>query len=408
MKKSRTKSEANPFCSTRRIGLLGLRNICGLGVVLALGAQAVQPHIAETASLKTLVHSAALQLWEVHDEEGTISGRPECVSGGRSPCGGAGHKLQRSSLPSVSGAGGNAQGTKSNQTIAFLGVNVITMASSQILTNQTVLVQGDRIAQIGPASLLMVPEGARRIEAAGQYLMPGLTDTHVHLEAWLGARPEFGDAPLFLASGVTTVFNLRGHAEQLDWRKRIQNGEILAPNLYTAGEFIDEPRVKTPEEVEAEVARQARDGYDILKLHPIAARGCLLSITIPGILLGLIFTFGSYRLEDSAIWLGEDTLIFAMSALGIICLLAGIALVWLTVKIWIEGQASLTIFLLPIRSITGSFGFSSRAGLSPTGDVAEHPTGNPGDRKCNPECTYIRDDHSGVPGIGMSRRTGRS
>ena len=35
--------------------------------------------------------------------------------------------------------------------------------------------------------------------------MPGLADMHVHLER----RENFGDAPLFVTYGITTVMNLR-------------------------------------------------------------------------------------------------------------------------------------------------------------------------------------------------------
>ena len=56
---------------------------------------------------------------------------------------------------------------------------------------------------------------------------------------------------------------------QLDWRRRVEQGELLGPTIYTAGEFINEPRVNTAEEVEREITTQAREGYDLLKFHEI-------------------------------------------------------------------------------------------------------------------------------------------
>ena len=88
---------------------------------------------------------------------------------------------------------------------------------------------------------------------------------HVHLDSLVQARPKFGDAPLFLAYGITTVLNLRGEPEHLAWRQRIRNGKLLAPNLYTSGEFINEPRERTPDEVEREIVSQFRAGYDVIK-----------------------------------------------------------------------------------------------------------------------------------------------
>lgn len=58
-----------------------------------------------------------------------------------------------------------------------------------------VLVQGDRIVQVGPRASVHAPSGARVV--AADTILPGLTDLHVH------ARP--GYLPWFTAMGVTTV-----------------------------------------------------------------------------------------------------------------------------------------------------------------------------------------------------------
>ena len=156
---------------------------------------------------------------------------------------------------------------------AIVNVNVISMDSERVDAGQTVLVRGDRILAVGAAGELAVPRGAAVIDGAGRYLVPGLTDAHVHLEGdgtgFGTARPDFGDGPLYLAYGVTTVFNLRGTPVQLDWRRRVEQGELVGPTIYTAGEFVNEPRVNTAEDVEREITAQAREGYDLIKFHEI-------------------------------------------------------------------------------------------------------------------------------------------
>jgi hypothetical protein len=139
---------------------------------------------------------------------------------------------------------------------AFVDVKVVPMNSASVLSGQTVVVQQGRITAIGPFSSTPVPAGATAIQGQGRYLMPGLADMHVHLEG----RDNFGDAPLFLAYGITTVLNLRGRPEILEWKKQISEGKLLAPNLYSSGEFVNEPRVRTPEEVKDEVIRQKAEG----------------------------------------------------------------------------------------------------------------------------------------------------
>jgi hypothetical protein len=164
---------------------------------------------------------------------------------------------------------GNLLSASSSSSTAFVDVNVVPMDSESVLAGQTVVVQQGRITAIGPVSSTPIPSGTTVIEGHSRYLMPGLADMHVHLEG----RENFGDAPLFLAYGITTVMNLRGRPEILAWKKEIATGKLLAPNLYTSGEFVNEPRVSTPKEVEDEVIRQKADGYDVIKFHEIVENG---------------------------------------------------------------------------------------------------------------------------------------
>lgn len=155
-------------------------------------------------------------------------------------------------------------------TTVFVNVNLVPMDGDQVVTGQAVLVRADRIFAVAPLADVAVPQRATIVDGAGGYLVPGLTDAHMHLETPDGvARAEFGDAPLYLANGITTVFNLGGTPTHLEWKRRVATGELLGPTVYTAGEFVDEPRVNTPEEVEREVAAQARAGYDFIKFHQI-------------------------------------------------------------------------------------------------------------------------------------------
>ena len=63
-------------------------------------------------------------------------------------------------------------------TTAFVNVNLIPMDSEQVLENQTVIVEDDRIVAVGPADEITVPENAVVVDGVGKYLMPGLADMH--------------------------------------------------------------------------------------------------------------------------------------------------------------------------------------------------------------------------------------
>jgi hypothetical protein len=139
------------------------------------------------------------------------------------------------------------------------------MDAERVLRGQTVVVERGAITRVGPAARVAVPAGATVVDGRGKYLMPGLTDVHVHL---VGDRAtQLAVLRLFVAHGVTTVVNLRGTPEHLALRAEIARGALLAPTLHTAGPYVNEPFVTTPDEVERAVVAQQRAGYDFVKMH---------------------------------------------------------------------------------------------------------------------------------------------
>ncbi len=152
--------------------------------------------------------------------------------------------------------------TQKNQTkplaIAFEHVNVIAMDREVVLPDQTVLVEGDKIRAVGTTSTTKIPKDARRIDGRGKFLIPGLTDAHVHLQTPL----EF---PVFLANGVTTVYNLDGHPAHLRWREEIARGERVGPAIFTTGPIFRQSH--TAEAAVRMVDEQAALGYDGVKIY---------------------------------------------------------------------------------------------------------------------------------------------
>ncbi len=155
-----------------------------------------------------------------------------------------------------------------DRSIAFVHVNLIPMDRERVLVDQTVVIRGGRIQEIGPTAKLELPDRAVVIEGHGKYLMPGLADMHVH--------PDHPDQLLlFIANGVTTIRNMHGAPKYLDWRKRIAEESLLAPFVYTTGPLFDgKPGrgipggvlVSTPEEAHIAVIAQKRAGYDYIKV----------------------------------------------------------------------------------------------------------------------------------------------
>ena len=109
---------------------------------------------------------------------------------------------------------------------AIVNVNIIPMDSERILEYHTVLVQGDRIIAIGPADEVDIPEGTQVIDGNGSYLIPGLTEAHVHSHG----RPLAFN--LLLANGITTIRVMNAGPNDFEARAMIESGEILGPTSF--------------------------------------------------------------------------------------------------------------------------------------------------------------------------------
>ncbi len=153
--------------------------------------------------------------------------------------------------------------------VALVDVTVLPMDGSGPAPGQTVLVEDGRVTAIGPVGSVSIPGAAHRVDGAGRYLVPGLTDAHTHPE-------EETDFLTYLANGVTTIISLGNHqgAPVLAWRDQIAAGELLGPTIYATGRILDgaQPRgratiVTNREEARAAVRAQVAEGADFLKVY---------------------------------------------------------------------------------------------------------------------------------------------
>lgn len=151
-----------------------------------------------------------------------------------------------------------AADARGGDTYAFFDVNVIPMTSRVVLRQQTVVVADDTIVAIGPSARVAIPPDAVTIDGRGRYLLPGLTDSHVHLYT----APELS---LYLANGVTTVFNLNGAPAHLRWKREIAAERMTGPAIYSTGPTFMKKRPR--DEAVAAVAEQAAAGYDGVKIY---------------------------------------------------------------------------------------------------------------------------------------------
>ncbi len=75
--------------------------------------------------------------------------------------------------------------------VAFVGAEIIPIAGPPIAEG-VLIVEGGKITSVGPKGTA-VPANARKVDAAGKVIMPGIVDTHSHIGGGWGAD---GSAPL--------------------------------------------------------------------------------------------------------------------------------------------------------------------------------------------------------------------
>ncbi|MFN3761001.1 MAG: amidohydrolase family protein [Algoriphagus aquaeductus] len=130
---------------------------------------------------------------------------------------------------------------KSSVDLLIKNASIISLGSGEIIQDQVILIQGDRILTTGGDTLLSQYEGIMEINAEGKFVLPGLWDNHVHFGGAEYIDENEQLLPLYLAFGVTSVRDAAGDIplEVLKWRDEIANGNRTGPRIFTSGPKIE-------------------------------------------------------------------------------------------------------------------------------------------------------------------------
>jgi len=177
----------------------------------------------------------------------------------------------------ISGCGqGSAQGSGSDAlpdfsagALVIEGVRVLPMDEERTLEDQAVVVQDGRIAWIGRAEDLDLPEGAVRVNGTGRTLLPGLAEMHAHVPGDEAPRDLLEDILfLYVANGITTIRGMLGAPGQLVVREELERGDLVGPHMIVGAPSLNGNTAPDPATAERLVRGYADQGYDFLKIHP--------------------------------------------------------------------------------------------------------------------------------------------
>lgn len=152
--------------------------------------------------------------------------------------------------------------------IAITNANLFDSATGQSVPGSTVVIEGNHIRAVGKDGAVKIPAQARKVDAGGKALLPGLWDMHVHVSP--------NDGLLHLAAGVTSVRDLANDNDALLKIKHdIESGKQIGPRITMRG-FMDgrgpytgPTKVFVDNEAEARSAidNYAKLGYDGIKVY---------------------------------------------------------------------------------------------------------------------------------------------
>lgn len=182
------------------------------------------------------------------------------------------------------------------QAVAIRAGRLFDSKSGRILSNQVVLIRGDRITAAGPAAQIPIPAGAHVIDLGQQTVLPGLIDLHTHMfnppkpgmTREMSALIAVQNTQADLRAGFTAVRDMSTHGNgyaDVDIRNAIDKGLIEGPRaqVSTRGIVWGGPGDTAPanplasavvhntEEARAAVRDQIGHGADWIKLFPAGA-----------------------------------------------------------------------------------------------------------------------------------------
>jgi hypothetical protein len=152
--------------------------------------------------------------------------------------------------------------------IAITNVRVFDAKTGKVHEDQTVLIEGGLIQQLGKASNLKLPAAVKVIPGQGKMLLPGLWDNHTHYDMSQGIY--------HLAAGVTNIKDMGNSLDLPEIKKQVDSDALLGPEITVWSGFIDYAGpfagptgkiVKTLEEGIAAVNFYADNGYQQVKLY---------------------------------------------------------------------------------------------------------------------------------------------
>jgi len=192
--------------------------------------------------------------------------------------------------------------TVSEPVVALTNVRVVDGTGAAPRDGQTVLIENGRIAAVGAAASVRVPQGARTLDLSGHTVIPGLIGLHDHTFYTTRGRSvqlQHSAPRLYLGSGVTTIRTTGGTSpyHEINMKRAIESGSTPGPRMHLTGPYLtgmgggeSMAQVSGPDEARRIVAYWAEEGVTWYKAYTAISRESLQAAIDEAHKRGLKFT----------------------------------------------------------------------------------------------------------------------
>lgn len=118
--------------------------------------------------------------------------------------------------------------------LALTNVTLIDGNGGAPQPDRTIVISGDRIADIFPSGSKPLPRSATTMDLKGHFVIPGLIDSHYHFTPGLRSKEvEEALRRFVFIGGVTSVRDMAGDAVALgEWAKIAADANVQSPRIY--------------------------------------------------------------------------------------------------------------------------------------------------------------------------------
>ncbi|HEY6506705.1 MAG TPA: amidohydrolase family protein, partial [Vicinamibacterales bacterium] len=197
--------------------------------------------------------------------------------------------------PCLGPEGGTIPCPPAARVTAIRAARLFDSVTGRMLTGQVVLVQGERITDVGASSQIAIPAGAQVIDLGTATVLPGLIDAHTHM--FNNPTPKISreratmlavqNLQLDLRAGFTAARDMTSHGNgyaDVEMRDAINAGDLDGPRFQVSGRGIrwsaEPPNpaaaanpladivIRSAEEGRAAVREAVGRGVDWIKVYP--------------------------------------------------------------------------------------------------------------------------------------------